>query len=538
MRAPVFLALALLLGSGCSSSPEKADSNGGGATGGSGGSGGASQVQSVEFLDAPTRLVPRQELTLTVQVSPAGRQLVRFSLPTSEDSEPLDAVLDRSEVETDETGRASAVLLASSSGASFRVRASVGSAVAELALTVTDVTGATVEVHPTYSGKRRATTWVATAREGSCADGPVIPPPDGPMRGFAASDRVPEIVGVPVKVPVAITLRSGHYMGGCASVEMFPAGPANRRHVVKVTVLDRPIELTTSHLSLSLALDPLDTAFVELNQLASASALTAMRGGSTDDADALLDAMRAALDSVARQELDIARNAEGWDDLLRARWGQGAPTRLRDRVASWLTSGAARLNESPALLEATLRPVDGTSAELQLSQLAGLSPAQAGLVSSALVSWSADADDTVVLGTDLYFSSSRLATGLAEPVALEDFPEAVTAAAALGLALDCVGLADELAATGSDTTFAYPGCDAACLNDLCNTAVASIWQRGRDVSSSSPVRLAVTAAGEARVGDAAEIAGIVGSWVGELTSIELELDRSTRGVLSAVQPAE
>jgi hypothetical protein len=536
MRVILFSALALLLGSGCSSSPEAADLNGREPIGGSGGSAGASQVQLLEFVDAPTELEPRQELTLTVQVSPPGRHLVRFALPTNEESEPLDAVLDRSQAETDEAGRASTVLLASSSGASFRVRASIESKVAELALTVTDAGGATVEVHPTYSGKRRATTWVASARKGTCAEGPVIPPPDGPLRGFAASDRVPEIVDVPVNKPVAITLRSGHYMGGCASVEMFPPAPADRRHVVKVTVLDRPIELTTSHLSLSLTLDPEDTAFAELNQLASASALGAILGGSTDDADALLDTMRLALDGVARQELDIARKAESWDDLLRAGWGQGAPTRIRDRVASWLTSGRARLKDSATLLEAALEPIDAASAELQLSQLGGLTPMQAGLVSSALVSWSADADDTVVLGTDLYFSSSRLATGLAEPVALAEFPEADTAAAALGLAVECEGLAEDLAATGSDTTYDYPSCDANCLSELCQTAIASIWQRARDASSSSPVRLALTAAGEARVGDAAEIAGILGSWIGDLSGVEFA--RSTGGVLSAVQPAE
>src|SRR5688500_10620263 len=141
MRVILFSALALLLGSGCSSSAALNDS---GSIGGSGASGGASQVQSLEFVEAPTNLVPREELTLTVQVSPGGRHLVRFSLPTNEESEPLDAVLDRSEAETDETGRASAVLLASSSGTSFRVRASTESKVAELSLLVTEMGGATV----------------------------------------------------------------------------------------------------------------------------------------------------------------------------------------------------------------------------------------------------------------------------------------------------------------------------------------------------------------------------------------------------------
>lgn len=137
------------------------------------------------------------------------------------------------------------------------------------------------------------------------------------------------------------------------------------------------------------------------------------------------------------------------------------------------------------------------------------------------------------LGTDLYFSSSRLATGLAEAVALEDFPEAISAASALSLTLECEALADLLTAAGSDDTTAYAGCDAGCLSELCSSAVATIWQRGRDVSSSKPTRLSLSATGGARVGDAAEIAGFRGDWVGELTGDDFE--RSTSGELSAAQ---
>lgn len=503
--------------------------------GGSGSGGSSPQVRSLKIAAATTELVPREELPLTVHVVPAGRHLVRFALPANDESQPLDAVLDRSEAETDETGTAGVVLLASSSRATFRVRASIDDVVAELELAVTDMGTATIVVQPTYSGRRDPMTWVASARRGNCAEGPVIPPPDGPFLGFAPKDHAPEIVGVPANTPVAITLRSGHYMGGCASVEMFPAGPEDRRHVVKVTVLDRPIELAASQLSLSLNLNATDTAFVELNQLAGAAASSAMLGSSSDDADALLDAMRATLDSNGREELDLARQDEGWDDLVRAHWGQGAPTRLRERVASWLGSGAEVLKGAGPLLQGELRAIDRSSAELRPAQLAGLTPEQAGLVNSALVSWSADADDTVVLGTDLYLSSSRLALGLAEGAAQLDFPEAESAAQALALALDCEALGGVLAGAGSDETNGYLECDADCLSELCQTAVTSIWQRGRDVSSAEPVRLALTAAGEARVGDAAEIAGIRGTWVGELSAEGFE--RSTGGPLSATQPA-
>lgn len=534
MRVLLISALASLLCSACASDGASLDAA---PSGGNGGSGGSSQQKlSLAFVDAPRTLGPRDKLLVTVQVTPAGRHPVRFALPANEASDPLDAVLDRSEDETDDNGRASALLLAPSSQTAFTIRASVGGVSAELALTVVESGFVTIEVQPTLSAQRDPGTWVATAHLGKACE-PTIPPPDGPdHKVYAPKGSAPEIPNVrsdePNDFPMAITLRSGHYMGGCSTVEMFTTAPQDGRYVVRVTVLDRPIELLSSQLSLSLGLD--DTAaFRELTELAGADALVATLGSSTDDADALLDTMRATLEGVPRQQLDLARKAEGWDDLVRQHWGQGASTRLRDRLAAWLASGTAQLGAVETLLEAELKPVDAFSAELLPVRLAGLEPAQAGLVSSALVSWSAAADDTVVLGTDVYLSSSRLATGLAEQAALNDFPEAEGATAALVDLLDCSGLGPLLSGAGSDSTEAYEGCDADCVSELCRTAVGAIWQRGRDVRSSKPTRLALNAGGKAFVGDAAEIAGISGTWVGELSHAGFE--KPTGGVLNATQ---
>jgi hypothetical protein len=537
MRVIPFSAVALLLCSACGASDASLDA---GPSGGSGsGSGGSSAQQvSLAFVGAPRALVPREALLLTVQVSPPGEHLVRFALPANDESNPLDAVLDRSEADTDASGRASALLLAPTSTTAFKIRASVEGTSTELPLDVVESGYVTIEVQPIPTGQRTPTTWVATARfPGEC--GPAIPSPDGPeeFTGYAPAGSAPEILDVPIDdpeaFPMAITLRSGHYMGGCTTIEAFTTPPQDGRYVVRVTVLDRPIELLSSRLSLSLGLESAEP-FKELTELAGADALVAVLGSSSDDADALLDTMRATLDGVPRQELDSARKAEGWDDLVRQHWGQGAGTRLRDRVAAWLARGTTQLVASENLLEAELVPVDMTSAELLPVRLAGLEPTQAGLVSSALVSWSAAADDTVVLGTDVYLSSSRLATGLAEQAAIEDFPQATGAPAALAEVLDCGTLSLLLSAAGSDSTEAYPGCDAECLSELCRTAANTLWQRGREVRSSQPTRLALNAAGKAHVGDAAEIAGISGTWVGELSGDTWE--RSTGGELSAVQP--
>jgi hypothetical protein len=151
------------------------------------------------------------------------------------------------------------------------------------------------------------------------------------------------------------------------------------------------------------------------------------------------------------------------------------------------------------------------------------------------VSWSAASDDTLLLGTDLYLVQSRLAQALAEAAALASHPEASEAAELLAQTLDCSGLSAALAMSGANTDLAYDACDAACLDALCEAAVAAIWQRGSDASGLSPARLSITATGAVRVGDAAEVAGVGGTWIGALTSSGPSV--TTGGSLTAVAPA-
>jgi hypothetical protein len=499
---------------------------------------GAGMATSLRFLDSTELLAPRQELRLTVQAEPAGRYTVRFALPSSDGFEPLDAVLDTSMLETDESGAAQVELHAPSENTSFRVRASIGGGlVATRDFTVEADGKAAILVQSVYTGHRLPTAWAASARPGeTCADVHGIPPDEGPYPGYSAADEVPKISGVPAGVPLAVTLRSGHFMFGCASVEMLPAGPEDRPQVVRVTVLDRPIELAASNVTLALARQAGDTAFEDLLAAAALEVKPALLGSSTDDVDAVLDAMREALTGTPRQQLDTARKNEDWDSLLRSAWGSGASTRLRDRVAAWLTAGAATLAQQEHLLKGALGAVDGKNAQLELSEVAGLEPEQAGFVTPTLVTWSADAADTVVLGSDHYLSISRLAMGLAEASALLDEPDSASGAAALASSLDCAALGATLSAAGSDTELAYPECDASCLSELCQVALDAIWKRGREATTTSPALLRVTAAGAARVGEAAELASIEGNWVGKLSAGDEQ--RDTGGPLTASELAK
>jgi hypothetical protein len=543
----LLLGLLGLLGAGCGmSSAAGADNSSvpgpgsAGATSVGGQSGDSSVPASLTFFPV-VDLPARAPVTLRVQALPPQVYRVRFALPPS-GGDPLDAVLDRSEADTDETGLATVRLTAPSATTRFEVRASVGSVTATLSVGVKDTGFTTVQVQPRYSSALRdITTWIATAHpDKTCADLTGIPPADGPLQAPpAAKAQAPVISNVPASTKLAITLRSGHFVGGCTSVESLPAGPADSPQIVQVAVLNRPIDLSASSLAVSLSLAAPETTWSTSLGAAGDAVLPALLGTSTDDVDALLDAMRDA-SGPALQTLETTRKAENWDALLRVHWGLNAPSHVRDVVGGWLTAGRHQLDSSTHLLEGTLDPVqqpdplDQRSALLTLVSAAGVDATKAGFVSPARVSWSANADDTLVLGTDVYVIESQFAMALAEASALTADVGASTAAEALGSALDCSGIGQSLASAGADTTLAYADCDAACVADLCNTAALNIWKRGAEATSLSASLLSITATGVAHVGDVAEVAGMGGTWIGDLKAGSAS--SRTSGTITAATP--
>jgi hypothetical protein len=489
-------------------------------------------------------LVAREQTELRVQALPPKVYHLRFALPTS-GGDPLDAVLDHAEVDTGADGIASVQLTAPSTPTTFDVRASVGSRSALLTVTVKDTGFATLQVQPLYAGFRTITTWVASAyTEKTCAQLSGIPPEDGPLQTLpAAAVAAPQLSLVPAGTQLAVTLRSGHFVGGCASVEKVPPGPADKPQVVQVTVLDRPIDLGGSPLAVSFGASASDTTWSSLLESSQTVMLQAMLGTSTDDVDALLDAMREASGN-ALQTFETTRKAESWDDLLRLHWGATAATKLRDTSSAWLLLGRQKFATSEHLFTGTLTPIeqpgdplDQRSADFTLLSVADLPGAQSGFVDRAKVSWSASPDDTLVIGTDLYLVQSRLAAALAEAAAQGDVAaaDAASAPALLAEALDCAGLCAALAAAGPSAELAYDACDADCLTSLCQSGVAAIWGRGGDATGLTPARLSLTATGGARVGDVAQVVGVSGTWIGSLTAGEAT--SATGGVLTGVAPA-
>lgn len=539
MRAlPSSVSLSALLlslaGLGCfaCSSADAAPSASSGGPSPVGGSAGAapndgSRPTSLEFEMTSSTLAAREQVTLNVRALPPRSYSIRFGLPTS-GGDPLDAVLDRSSSMTDDNGVTSVVLTAPSSPTTFELRASVDDRVATLPLMVTDRGLATLEVDPSYpSTLRDITTWVATAHvDKSCADVPGMPPADGELKApLAGKGEAPVIGRVPAGTRLAVTLRSGHFVGGCTSVEMLPPGPVDSRQIVKVTVLDRPIDLSASSLAFSLDLQPAEQTFSGLLAAAGTEALDAMLGTDADDVGALLNAMRREAGDSA-QLFQNTRSAEGWDAQLRSRFGQGASSKLRDVLRPWLLAGRQSFAAAEHPFSGSLVPLSepknadaSSSALLTMQKVGGLDAASAGFVDGARASWSASADDSVVLSSDVYFARSQLAFALAEAAALGQ-PAAMGAdngADALALAIDCEGIGEALAGAGSDTTLAYVDCDGACLAETCSAAIAALWARGEGASGVDYSRLNFSATGSANVGEAAEITGFAGTWLGELS---------------------
>jgi hypothetical protein len=137
-----------------------------------------------------------------------------------------------------------------------------------------------------------------------------------------------------------------------------------------------------------------------------------------------------------------------------------------------------------------------------------------------LATWQAEPDDTVALGTTLFFIPSRLITALALVPAQKSAPSASSVPEAVSLLLSCDSVAQTLVKNGtSPGTLAYDGCAEACVHSLCESALQSLWQSARDASTSgvaATATLVVGATGAAGVDDYARPTAFTGSWVGSL----------------------
>ncbi|MEI9950873.1 MAG: hypothetical protein WDO74_18335 [Pseudomonadota bacterium] len=357
------------------------------------------------------------------------------------------------------------------------------------------------------------------------------PPPDGDRSATAKVSAPLQIRNVPVGVALAVTVRAGHYIGGCADLSALSEGDGNQ---VLVYASDRPLNLNATNLSLRLGASDPHPEFDKLIKGSASSAESALLGSAKDDVAALLDGMRDAAPAASREAFNVVRTQNGWDGALESAFGKGAARRLRDPAQRWLTAGLLALNVPDALV-GQVTPLE-SGASFTPSAVGTASPSSAGFVGSVPVQWSADSNDTVLLGMDLTWQPSRLVTALAVAPALSEFPEATSAELALALSVDCAQVGQVLLANGTKAgSTAFASCDESCAAGLCRTAVAAAWGKAQLSSGTNMATLSITAAGTAEVGDDAEASQLDGSWVGELRTDDATA--SVSGALSATSGA-
>lgn len=522
------LALSVVLGASCnagsndSASPSLSLAGAGSSEAGAAGEGelGPSGIMFVNAGaggDPTLYLDPKETRELTVQTDPPGSYLVRFALPGSGTADPGDAVLDRNQTQSDENGVAHVVLTAPSMPAGFSVRASSGTrASVYLGVAVTSVGHTTLSVVPSYSGKRTVALWTATATGApgvNCNQLSGNPPPDGVLSVSALPGHPLNIPRVPVGVDVVVTLRAGHYIGGCATLAPLSEGDDN---MVLVYASDRPLNLGATELDL--AFGPTDSRQGLDKELASSAVLaeSALLANAPNDVAALLDEMQNATPSADRSAFVNAREQGGWDAALTSAFGKSADGRLRVPVKRWIDAGLATF-DSPSTFSGTLGSA-GADALFRLSTVAGLAPNSAGFADSFPATWSTDSSDTLLLGTELSWVPSRLVTALAAGPALLEYPGTTRVEEALAASVDCQLVSNVLLSYGTSSGSAlYTGCDASCGSSTCELALSSIWKRATLASGTNVASLTVTATGSTQVGDAAEISVLDGSWVGQLS---------------------
>jgi hypothetical protein len=461
----------------------------------------------------PVTLEPKATRVLTVATTPPGVFPVRFALLGSGATSPGDAALDASEVATDDSGLAHVTLTASSSPTTFTVRASIGTGhQATIGISVSARGYTTLRVLPSYSGKRPRTQWTATVRGGiTCAQLVGDPPPDGDLSTTAAMGEPLDIKKVPIGLDLAVTLRAGHYIGGCADQSALSEADGNQ---VLVYASDRPLNLAATQLDMSFGPSNPSSALSKLLSGAAVQAETALSNGATSDVTGLLDAMRDATAPASRDAFSATRVAHTWDAALGAAFGEGAATRLRAPAERWFSAGLARFYTADTFMAQLAAVKNG--ALLSLLSVAQIPATAAGFPTTFQTTWSADANDTLLLGTELDWVPSRLVTALAILPATLDFPQALTAEAALAQSVDCGLVGTTLLAHGAAAGTTYDACDESCATTACVAAVSALWKKAENSSGTTSAALTVTGTGAAQVGDDASVISLDGSWVGQL----------------------
>jgi hypothetical protein len=481
-------------------------------------------------------LAPGETRTVTVIADPPNSYEITFALFGA----PLEASLNKSKVAADSDGRASVTVKAPNGSTSFQLRASIKEGVfAELPIAVSDKGFGSLRVIPVYGGSRDVTTWVASAVTGTnCkAIADLLPEKlQAPQNATAPAGGEPLIESVPVGPNVAVVLRAGFYMWGCTDEPNLKAG---QELSVKVPVIDRPIDLSGTDLDVELAFKAEGAPYADIMKEASFALVGGLLPSSIDGASsALLDAMIATSPPDIADLLTEERAMQGWDVKAGEHLGT-LTTPPNEQILQWIEGKLKPAAGDPLMAESSIsgRLVAAknapTKALFQVTSFGGVDAEAAGIPASHLMTWTADASDTVMLGSTLYWMPSRYVGGVALEAAKEALPGIMSMSEALGAIFNCSELAASLAGGMS--------CDAACLEALCHTALGDLWKNGLEASAQAGIvgEIEILGSAKAKVDNYAAPMSIAGTWLGSLSngSVTAGLKGTAVGGLAeAVEP--
>ena len=464
-------------------------------------------AESIAFeSEALLTLAPGSSVSLRTAVAPAGVHEVRFSLVGNS----LDGSLDADLLQTTPEGRAEVVLTAPKSATTFRVRAVADNGpFAELTVSVSGTGFATLTVTPTYTGSRETPIWTASAAAlVSCADKKGIPPPDGPIVAEAKQGLPLVLAGIPAGPKLAITLRAGQALGGCADLPRLDPG---EQRAMSIKVQDRPIELGATDVSIELVLTPDGLSFQPWLDAELADFVNAF-APQGKEAVALLDAM--GLQSPDTGEFASVRTAQSWDNLVQD-YLDALGKSLSDQIRSWAAKGAVSLLAGAGLTgRLTSDSADPSHALLRVDTLGGLASSTVGADYDYMAALSADPGDVIHIGGTVFMLPSAYVAGAVDAAASS--ATIADAKSALRQMVDCPTLASTLVTAGELPST----CDGTCLGQLCETAIETMWMRARDVSANSleAAGLSFTVSANAKVDEQAVITSWSGSWAGQFSS--------------------
>ena len=180
---------------------------------------------SLAFASPGTlKLAPGETTAVEVQATPPDHYELSFYLVGA----ALDASLSPASMMADGDGHASVTMRAPNSATSYVLRATITDGPsADLQVAVSDKGFGSLRIEPSYAGTRTTDQWIAKVVSGtSCAALSAALPEDpaGALTATAAPGE-PLIVDVaPVGPNLAVVVRGGHYMWGCADEPNLVAG--------------------------------------------------------------------------------------------------------------------------------------------------------------------------------------------------------------------------------------------------------------------------------------------------------------------------